>query len=66
MKWPRGRYNGWRIVGVDVRVRVDLTWWSLDLPGRWGGCYSIGPLHVWFNAAYESAFDAKQAAAGDR
>ena len=28
MKWPRGRYNGARIVGIDVRVRFDVTTWG--------------------------------------
>ena len=27
MKWPRGRYNGQRIVGVSFRVGVDLRFW---------------------------------------
>jgi hypothetical protein len=27
LKWPRGRYNGKRIAGVEVRVRVNLLNW---------------------------------------
>lgn len=53
MKWPRGRYNGQRIVGLEARVCFDVTWWSLRLPDfRNGTCLSIGPLHVWLRAAY--------------
>lgn len=53
MKWPRGKYNGRRIGGFFVKVRFDILWWGLNLPTRYGGCLSIGPLHVWFEAAYE-------------
>lgn len=28
MKWPRGKYNGLRIVGVSVKVQVDITDWA--------------------------------------
>ena len=28
MKWPRGRYNGKRIVGVRFAVRIDITDWA--------------------------------------
>ena len=30
MKWPRGRYNGKRIAGFEIRVVVnvfDWVWW---------------------------------------
>jgi|GEM_PF-3858076 len=27
MKWPRGRYNGSRIVGLRFRVVIDVTYW---------------------------------------
>jgi len=53
LTWPRGRFNGRRIVGIDVRVRVDITRWRLALPNRYGTCLSVGPLHVWPAAAYE-------------
>lgn len=53
MKWPRGRYNGQRITGVEVKVRLDLRWWRFGLPTRNGVCLSIGPLHIWTTPAYE-------------
>lgn len=54
MRWPRGKYNGMRIVGFDVRVRFDLCRWSLAWPSLlYGTCLSIGPLHVWFGSAYK-------------
>ena len=54
MEWPRGRYNGQRIVGVMCKVVVDITDWRL----RWGSvlhgtCWIVGPLHVWIGAAYD-------------
>lgn len=27
MKWPRGKYNGKRIVGFNVQVKADVTAW---------------------------------------
>ena len=53
LRWPRGRLNGQRIVGVVVKVRVDVRRWRLGLPTRYGVCLSIGPVHIWFSAAYE-------------
>jgi hypothetical protein len=53
MKWPRGKYNGRRIVGFDVRARLDLLVWSWCLPDRYGRCMAVGPLRVWFSPAYE-------------
>jgi hypothetical protein len=53
MKWPRGKYNGQRIGGFVVKFRFDLLWWGLRLPDRYGSCLSFGPIHIWFNAAYE-------------
>jgi hypothetical protein len=26
-RWPRGRYNGRRIVGVEVKIILDLSYW---------------------------------------
>lgn len=31
MRWPRGKYNGARIVGFEVKVRCDVTDWRLSL-----------------------------------
>ena len=53
MKWPRGRYNGDRIVGVEIKIKIDVTTWGhWCLPNRWGKCLGLGPLWVWFSAAY--------------
>ena len=51
--WPRGKYNGQRIVGVVLKARLDVRRWRFGLPNRFGTCLSVGPLHVWFEAAYD-------------
>ena len=28
MKWPRGRYNGKRIVGIRFTTQIDITCWA--------------------------------------
>lgn len=52
MTWPRGRYNGDRIVGVEVKIVFDVTVWWWCLPNRWGRCLAIGPLRIWIMTRY--------------
>lgn len=52
MRWPRGRWNGQRITGLEVKIRIDVLRWRLHWFGRWGSCASLGPVHVWLTAAY--------------
>lgn len=54
MQWPRGKYNNQRIIGFVIKCRLDVLYWRLGLPNRYGVCLSVGPFHVWFEAAYES------------
>jgi hypothetical protein len=28
IRWPRGRFNGRRIVGLTGKVSIDLSWWN--------------------------------------
>lgn len=54
MRWPRGRYNGARIVGVEIKVKFDITRWRWCWPHfLYGRCLWLGPLRVWVSAAYE-------------
>ena len=57
MKWPRGKYNGDRIVGFQVRAEFQVLphWWTWHLPGRYGRCLGFGPLKIWFSIAYENS-----------
>jgi hypothetical protein len=52
MKWPRGRYNGERIVGLSVKVRVDVTRWHLWMPTRYAWCLWVGPVGMYFGWEY--------------
>lgn len=53
MKWPRGRFNGRRIVGFEVRIRLDVCrWWLGSKGGPFGRRWSLGPVRMWFEAAY--------------
>lgn len=54
MKWPRGRYNGRRIVGVNARFVIDVTSWGFCLPSRHGRCLQVGPVRMWLQAGYEA------------
>ena len=53
MRWPRGRYNGRRIVGVRVIVAFDITHWAIRWPDKYGGCGMLGPILVWPSWEYE-------------
>lgn len=49
MKWPRGKYNGQRIVGLEVKVVFDITTWDWCWPSiLYHRCLGLGPL----SAAY--------------
>lgn len=56
MKWPRGRWNGRRIVGIDFHVIVDVTHWRLAWP-RYGSCLALGPLRIWLRAEYAATIE---------
>jgi len=55
MRWPRGKYNGSRLGGFQIKVTFNLWWWSFP-HGEWSRwCHSIhiGPLHIWIDPTYE-------------
>ncbi len=35
-RWPRGRYNGRRITGFTLRLRVDVAYWRWLPRVEWG------------------------------
>ncbi len=54
MKWPRGKCNGMRIVGVEVHMKLDILKWWWGLRCRFGVLrVFIGPVHIWIEANYE-------------
>ena len=52
MNWPRGKYNGARIVGFSVKVVFDVTYWALALGNRYGSATCIGQFRIWLEPAY--------------
>ena len=54
MRWPRGRYNGLRIVGVSFKLSIDVTRWYW-LPKRVRYCGGLHWLCVrtWTQFEYE-------------
>lgn len=55
MKWPRGRYNGKRIVGIEFKFVLDVTSWKwLPTIGHGFGMFHWLCFRSWTNAAYEA------------
>ena len=63
MRWPRGKYNGQRIAGFEVKVRLDVFCWSFCLPTHYR-CLGLGPIKIWFSASY--AMDPMARAVADK
>lgn len=56
--WPRGKYNGRRIVGFSVKVsfRVDGWHWKPFLDFNWGmPCLHWLFIWTWWELAYHPA-----------
>lgn len=41
MSWPRGRYNGKRIVGLSVKLQIDVSHWNWKPIIVWRSCGGI-------------------------
>lgn len=35
MRWPRGKHNGQRIEGFELKFKVHLTWWNWKPLAMW-------------------------------
>lgn len=56
MKWPRGKYNGWRIIGARCNVSIywHPAWWLLRARWNFGEpLLWLGPLRLWFYVEYD-------------
>ncbi len=55
MRWPRGRHNGQRIAGVDIKFRLNVFWWAWEFKPRYFGTFRLhaGPFHLWINLDFE-------------
>jgi len=52
--WPRGKWNGKRIVGIKISIRFDLLYWSIGMGWNfWMPYLNVGPLHFRFEVAYD-------------
>ena len=46
LRWPRGRYNGKRIVGITLSAEIDVMFWHLSWSWNFGEPYVfIGPVN---------------------
>jgi hypothetical protein len=54
MKWPRGRYNGQRIVGFEVTVKLNIKDWTfIPRNPRYSHCFHWLCVRVWLHASYD-------------
>lgn len=42
MNWPRGKYNGQKIVGIESAVRFRITGWR-----EWGARWWLPKITTW-------------------
>lgn len=63
MKWPTGRYNGKRIVGIEFKIVLDITTWRwVPIVGHCVGMFHWLCFRSWTNPAYESHWKAEKRA----
>lgn len=61
ISWPRGKYNGARIVGARITVVFDLTYWTWSMGSvKYGSAMCIGPFRVWLSAEYDFTIQHKK------
>lgn len=54
MKWPRGRYNGRRIVGFRITFALNVLSWNWKpIVGLHCGAFHWGPVRTWWQLEYE-------------
>ena len=54
MKWPRGEYNGKRIVGFETHFKLNVLCWHFTAHWNFGQPFVvIGPLRIGLNLEYD-------------
>ncbi len=54
MKWPRGKYNNQRIIGVGFKFELIINYWGFERHWKLGCRYvHIGPIILRFEWIYE-------------
>lgn len=52
--WPRGRYNGKRIVGASIEFRFSLQWFTWrPMHPKYSDCFHWLWFYVWIRWEYE-------------
>ena len=47
MRWPRGKHNGKRICGFNVKLGINVFWWGLRAEWIFGQPFiHFGPLNI--------------------
>ena len=55
MRWPKGRYNGRRIIGIEFKIAIDITDWRwLPVIGHHAGMFHWLFWRSWTGWTYES------------
>jgi hypothetical protein len=56
MKWPKGKYNGQKIIGVCIKTRVIVNYWGFKVQlNKYLKFIHIGPVLMNFEFEYEWA-----------
>jgi len=57
MRWPRGRYNGRRFAGIEIKLEINVLWWYwlpiLRLSYIHGSYFHWLCFHVWWDPAWD-------------
>jgi len=54
LKWPRGKYNGQRIVGISFKIAIDITHWTWKpFIGHYCGACHWLCVRTWTQWEYE-------------
>jgi|DEB19_MinimDraft_3_1074340.scaffolds.fasta_scaffold95338_1 hypothetical protein len=54
IRWPRGRYNGWRITGIEFKFVLDVTSWEwLPVIGHHCGMFHWLCFRSWTQWHYD-------------
>lgn len=53
MKWPRGRYNGRRITGFQLKFIFDVRCWTVRVFTGWTKGFILGPFRWYLELDYE-------------
>lgn len=53
--WPKGKYNGRYIGGIEIKVKINLLWWEFLPKASWDygqPYFHWFCFHLWFAEAF--------------